>query len=66
MKIFLNEKIPHPHADISTLSTYTDEMEVLILPFCPIKEIKRKKDTTPHKQRENKKSNQQHKINGYG
>lgn len=43
MKIFLNENIPHPHADISTLSTYTDEMEVLILPFCPIKEIKRKK-----------------------
>ena len=43
--ISLDEKKPHPHADLQSFSTHEHEMEMLILPFCPVKELRRwKKD----------------------
>jgi hypothetical protein len=34
---------PHPYVDLKSLSVIKDELEMLILPFCPIKEVSRRK-----------------------
>jgi hypothetical protein len=41
--ISLDEIKPHPYADLRKISMNEHEKEVLILPFCPVKEIRRYK-----------------------
>ncbi len=44
MVISLDEIKPHPYADLRKISRKDHEREVLILPFCPVKEIRRWKE----------------------
>ena len=44
MEISLDEIKPHPYADLRKFTMNEHEKEVLILPFCPVKEIRRWKE----------------------
>ena len=43
-EIKLDEKFPHPHARISTLSKYPEEEEVVLLPLFRFKEVSRREE----------------------
>jgi hypothetical protein len=43
-EIKLNDKFPHPHACISTISKYPEEDEVVLLPLFRLKEVSRREE----------------------
>ncbi len=43
-EIKIDDKFPHPHASISTLSKYPEEDEVILLPLFKFKEVSRREE----------------------